>query len=518
MSVTLIRSMSRSAVFELVNTTCYYSPESFDVFLNGSPVLTGQTTNVFSLYDLEPSTRYRVEVKGSGISGSLEFTTAGESFFLDVKRFGAVGDGITDDTSKLQAALSSCPAGGTVYLGAGTYRCTSLFLKSGTTFYLDKGATILGETDRTKYPVLPGVLPSANEEDEFYLTGWEGNPLDSFASLINVIGCEDVVITGQGVLDANAQNGDWWENPKVKKIAWRPRTFATNTSRRVVLQGVTIQNSYSWTCHPMYTDDLEILDIKIRNHAESPNTDGIDPESCRNVKIIGADIHVGDDCIALKSGKVFLGMRLKQPCEEVIIRNCLLDRRHGSLVIGSEMSGGVKNVTVSQCYMNHTDRGLRIKTRRGRGKTAIIDGLTFRNVVMDHVLTPFVINMFYFCDPDGHSDYVQCHSPLPVDDYTPRLGTLTVQDTVCTGAQYAGCFFAGLPEMPVEKVVLENVSIDFDPDAKPGCAAMMDGLEDMKKVALMAENVNSIHLKNVSITGYEGEKYRLTDVPDFKED
>ena len=518
MSVSLVRAMTRSAVFELVNTTCYHSPAPFDVFLDGRPVLAGQSTNVFSLYDLDPGTSYSLEVKGRGVDGSLTFSTAAESFFLDVKRFGAVGDGVADDTLKLQAALSACPAEGTVFLGPGTYRCTSLFLKSGTTFYLAKGATILGETDRTKYPILPGVLPSANEMDEFYLTGWEGNPLNSFASLINVIGCEDVVITGQGTLDANAQNGDWWVDPKVKRIAWRPRIFSTNTSRKVVLQGVTLQNSYSWSCHPMYTQDLEILDIKIRNHPESPNTDGIDPESCRNVKIIGADIHVGDDCIALKSGKVFLGMKLKQPCENVIIRNCLLDRGHGSLVIGSEMSGGVKNVTVSQCYMDHTDRGLRIKTRRGRGNTAVIDGLTFRNVVMDHVLTPFVINMFYFCDPDGHSDYVQTRTPLPVDEYTPRLGTLTVQDTLCTGAQYAGCFFAGLPEMPIEQVVLENVSITFDPDAKAGCAAMMDGLEDMKKVALMAENVSRIRLKNVSITGYEGEKYRLTNVPDFKED
>lgn len=518
MSVSLVRAMTRSAVFELVNTTCYHSPAPFDVFLDGRPVLAGQSTNVFSLYDLDPGTSYSLEVKGRGVDGSLTFSTAAESFFLDVKRFGAVGDGVADDTLKLQAALSACPAGGTVFLGPGTYRCTSLFLKSGTTFYLAKGATILGETDRTKYPILPGVLPSANEVDEFYLTGWEGNPLNSFASLINVIGCEDVVITGQGTLDANAQNGDWWVDPKVKRIAWRPRIFSTNTSRKVVLQGITLQNSYSWTCHPMYTQDLEILDIKIRNHPESPNTDGIDPESCRNVKIIGADIHVGDDCIALKSGKVFLGMKLKQSCENVIIRNCLLDRGHGSLVIGSEMSGGVKNVTVSQCYMDHTDRGLRIKTRRGRGNTAVIDGLTFRNVVMDHVLTPFVINMFYFCDPDGHSDYVQTRTPLPVDEYTPRLGTLTVQDTLCTGAQYAGCFFAGLPEMPIEQVVLENVSITFDPDAKAGCAAMMDGLEDMKKVALMAENVSRIRLKNVSITGYEGEKYRLTNVPDFKED
>ena len=105
-------------------------------------------------------------------------------------------------------------------------------------------------------------------------------------------------------------------------------------------------------------------------------------------------------------------MKLHVPCENVIIRNCCLSRGHGGLVIGSEMSGGVKNVTVTQCLMDHTDRGLRVKTRRGRGKYAIIDGLVFRDVVMDGVLAPFVINMFYFCDPDGRSNFM-CRPTRP---------------------------------------------------------------------------------------------------------
>ena len=143
------------------------------------------------------------------------------------------------------------------------------------------------------------------------------------------------------------------------------------------------------------------------------------------------------------------------------IRNCNLNRGHGGLVIGSEMSGGVKNVVMTQCLMDHTDRGLRIKTRRGRGKNAVIDGLVFRNVEMRHVLTPFVINMFYFCDPDGKSDYVQSHEPLPLDDATPRLGSLTMENITATDAEYAGCWFSGLPEQPVEKVEMNNVSISF---------------------------------------------------------
>lgn len=150
---------------------------------------------------------------------------------MDASRYGLVPDGVTDNTARLQAALSTCPAGGTVYLPAGRYRTASLFLKSETTFYLEKGAVLLGDNDRTHYPILPGVLPSANEVDEYYLTGWEGNPLDSFASLINVTQVHDVVITGQGVLDGDAANGDWWQDPKTKRIAWRPGWWQWWTAR-----------------------------------------------------------------------------------------------------------------------------------------------------------------------------------------------------------------------------------------------------------------------------------------------
>ena len=173
-----------------------------------------------------------------------------------------------------------------------------------------------------------------------------------------------MTITGEGTIDANAQNGDWYQNPKKNNIAWRPRLFFTSGAKNVVLHGVLVCNSYSWTIHPTYSENVDILNIRIRNSSTSPNTDGIDPESCKNVNIIGNHVHVGDDCIALKSGKLFLGMKLHVPCENVIIRNCCLSRGHGGLVIGSEMSGGVKNVTVTQCLMDHTDRGLDRKSTR----------------------------------------------------------------------------------------------------------------------------------------------------------
>ena len=363
MKITLVRSMARSAVFELVNSGCYRAPAPYTVSLDGATVCEGDT-NVFSLYSLEPGRSYTLAVTLDGVTDTLNFTTAEESFFVDASRYGLVADGVTDNTAKLQAALSTCPAGGTVYVPAGTYRTQSLFLQSSTTLYLEKGCTLLGGTNRTDYPILPGVLPCHNEKDEHYLGLWEGNPLDSFAGLLNITQVHDVVVTGEGTLDCDAENGDWWVTPKIKRIAWRPRAVAAVDSENICLHGITVQNSYSWTIHPIFVKHLDLLNFNINNPYNAPNTDGIDPESCKNVNIIGNHVHVGDDCIALKSGKLFLGMKLHVPCENVIIRNCCLSRGHGGLVIGSEMSGGVKNVTVTQCLMDHTDRGLRVKTRR----------------------------------------------------------------------------------------------------------------------------------------------------------
>ena len=518
MNLSLIRSMTRSAVFELENGLCFRPAHPFVVTLNGKTVYEACNTNVFSLFSLLPGTEYTVGVQAEGETLSLTFVTEAETFFVDASRYGLVADGETDNTGKLQAALSTCPKGGTVYVPAGRYRTASLFLKSNTTLYLEKGAVLLGDNDRTHYPILPGVLPSENEVDEYYLTGWEGNPLNSFAGLLNITQVHDVVVTGEGTLDCDAQNGDWWVDPKVKRIAWRPRAVAMVDSEKVCLHGITVQNSYSWTIHPIFVKHLDLLNFNINNPYNAPNTDGIDPESCEYTRIIGVNIHVGDDCIAMKASKVFLGMKLKRSCEHTVIRNCLLDKGHGGIVIGSEMSGGVKDMVVTQCLMDHTDRGLRVKTRRGRGNTAVIDGLVFRNVEMRGVKAPFVINMFYFCDPDGHGPYVQCRDAMPVDEYTPRLGTLTMENIVATDAQFAGCYFDGLPEQPIERVSMKNVSITFDPNAEAGQAAMADNRPHVKKLAIYAENVKEIDLHNVRIEGYEGERLHFANVGHFEED
>jgi len=258
MKLSLIRSMTRSAVFELENGLCYRPAHPFTVQLNGETVYTACETNVFSLFSLLPGTPYTVAVEAEGETLTLDFTTEAETFFVDASRYGLVADGTTDNTGKLQAALSTCPKGGTVYVPAGRYRTSSLFMKSCTTLYLEKGAVLLGDNDRTHYPILPGVIPSENEVDEYYLTGWEGNPLDSFAGLLNITQVHDVVVTGEGTLDCDAQNGDWWINQKVKRIAWRPRAVAAVDSENVRVLPVMTDDKLC-----MFSDTGTMYQVKV---------------------------------------------------------------------------------------------------------------------------------------------------------------------------------------------------------------------------------------------------------------
>lgn len=518
MTITPLHITPRSAVFEMDNKqgSVYYAPCEYDVYINGSLCTSGKT-NVFSVHGLLPLMSYALRVvQKNGEQGVLEFATPQEEMRLDVCSFGAVADGKTDCTNSIQAAISACPRGGTVYLGPGVYYTYPLFLHSDMMLYLDDGAVLLGGGERCKYPVLPGMVKTAEGEKSF--ASWEGNPLDSFASLITVLDAENVTIAGGGTIDANAQAGGWWHEPKQKRGAWRPRTIFAARAKNLTLAGITVKNSPSWTIHPYYCENLGVYGVHIENPPESPNTDGCNPECCKNVEIIGADISVGDDCISVKSGKYYMSVRHPAAAENITIRNCFLRRGHGAVVVGSEISAGVCGLKIERCLMQNTDRGLRIKTRRGRGKASVIDEVVFKNVIMEQVKTPFVINMFYFCDPDGHTGLVRDKAKRKADELTPAIRNVSCEAVKCTGAEYAGVFIYGLPESPVESFCMKDVEVEFKSSAKPGMPAMMDDLEPVKKRALMAANVKMLCLKNVVFNGYEGECCRLEGVESFTEE
>ncbi len=500
MSFNIIFTSARSLTLEM-NNTDIYSTSKYDVYVNNELYASNVETNVFSIFDLIPDTCYKIEIKQNNNSFVKEVKTDYEYVSLNVKKFGAKGDGVTLDTNHIQGCIMACPDNGRVYFPKGDYYTGPLFLKSNITIELAEGARLIGDIDRNHYPILPGVVYTTDEKDEYNLGSWEGNPLDCFASIITGINIQNVKIIGKGIIDGNAHNADWWVDVRTKRLAWRPRGLFLNHCQNVSLQGVTVTNTPSWNLHPYFSKNLKFIDLKLINPKNSPNTDGCDPESCDNVDIIGVYFSVGDDCIAIKAGKIYMGRKHKLPSSNFNIRNCSMNFGHGAIVLGSEMSGGIKNITVSQCLFNQTDRGLRIKTRRGRGKDAVIDGITFENIKMTDVLTPLVVNMFYYCDPDGHTEYVYSKEKLPVDDRTPYLGKFVFKDIDCYDVNVAAGTFYGLPEQPIESIDINNVKFSYSKNPKSGIPAMMDGLAPMAGKGLIFNYVNNVNINNVSFEG-----------------
>lgn len=497
----LVLATARSATFEIVNGEPYRSNHKHRVTLNGKPEWEG-AQNVFTLRDLAPAARHRIKVQSNGKTASLEFRTRTETGAVSVTDCGAIGDGKTDDTTAIQAAIACCPDGAVVSFPVGVWLSAPLFLKSNIELRFEKGASLVGHPDIARWPVIPGTV--SNGSSERVLCTWEGEAADCHASLITGIDVKNVAITGEGVIDGNATNETWWSRPKSRFIGWRPRIIYFAHAKNIAIEGVTLRNSPSWTLHPFRSRRVTIANIKIEAPATSPNTDGINPDSCEDVDIVGCHISTGDDCVGIKSGKMALAKRDPAPSRKIRIANCLMENGHGAVVIGSETASGVYDVTARDCLFVGTDRGLRLKTRRGRGKRAIVDGISLRNVRMERVGTPFVINSFYWCDPDGKEPHVGDRNKHPVDDGTPTTRNVSLKNVVCSNVAHSAGYLLGLPERPIEDVRIENYHVSFDPDAKPGEPDMAAGIEPVAREGFRLLNVKKLKLRNVVIEGADG--------------
>ena len=494
---------STSAAFEWQGVTPYYTEREYTICLNGERAYSGNT-NVFSLFNLAPDTEYTLTADIDGVR--LTFRTPKEGAVLSVLDFGAVGDGVTDDTVAIHTAINCLPRGGRLVFPEGTYLTASLCMKSHTTLELCRGAVLLGHTDKSRFPVIPGKLCDAATGEEVHLGTWEGNAVPMHQALIFAEFCEDITIVGEGKIDGNAEAAGWWIDVRNYPIG-RPRLMFFNRCEGVRVHGIHACNSASWQMHPYFSHNVDFINMYISAPADSPNTDAIDPEACDLVNIIGCRFSVGDDCIAIKSGKIEIGKKFKTPASRHTIRNCLMQFGHGAVTLGSEMAGGVKDLTVNRCVFVRTDRGLRIKTRRGRGEDAVIDGVLFENIRMDGVITPIVINMWYnCCDPDKHSEYVWSREKLPVDDRTPRLGAFTFRDMECTDCHAAACYIDGLPEMPISSVNLERIRFAYAADAKPFKPAMRDFLDEMCRAGMYVDNVGTLTVSDVTVEGAVGDE------------
>jgi polygalacturonase len=427
---------------------------------------------------LEPGTDYRLKTA----LGEIAFRTPPCAGLIDITEWGAQPDG-GDATEAFAQAIRALPPGGTLHVPPGRFITGPIFLRSDMVLHLAEGAELAAGADRAGWPILPPRDPQGR-----VLGTWEGVPDASHAALLTAIGCRRLAITGRGVIDGGGTSGDWWSWPKeTRDGARRARTVFLSRCSGVTVSGVTIRNSPSWTVHPHLSEDLTFAALRIESPPDSPNTDGLNPESCRRVTVTGVRIGVGDDCIAIKAGKRAPGNEDHlAPTSDVRIENCLLERGHGAVVLGSEMSGGITDVTIARCDFTGTDRGLRIKTRRGRGGQ--VARIRMTGVVMQDVATPLAINAFYFCDPDGRSDAVQSRAPAPVGPGTPRIADITVEDVTARDATLAGAAVLGLPEAPVRGLRLRRFAVSFRAAAVPGVPLMAEGVPAQARIPLFAEH------------------------------
>ena len=375
---------------------------------------------------------------------------------VSVLDFGAVGDGRTLCTTAVQAAINACAdaGGGKVFVPPGKYLTGPIFLKSNLEFEILAGATLLGSTNLADYPTIHGW--------------WEGLERTIYASLVTGIDLENVAITGRGILDG--QGAVWlekWgqteelrrklgivgrepENPPGSPLPWpRPRMINLYRSRRVVISGLTIQSSPSWTVHPVMCEDVGIEGLTILNPRDSWNTDGIDPESCRNVRISGCYISTGDDCIMIKSGYKYIPGKAFPPSENIVVTNCVFNDGGCGVGIGSETAGGVRNVAISNCACEGTTCGLYFRTARGRGN--VVENISSVNVVMRNIRETGVVVSMLYEDQDRPT-------AQPVDERTPTFRNFHCRDILVDGAERA-VVVEGLPESPVQALALDNLFV-----------------------------------------------------------
>jgi polygalacturonase len=393
---------------------------------------------------------------GLALSAVPAVVAAAAPGVFNVRDFGAVGDGTTLETAAMARAVAAASAvgGGNVLVPPGRYLTGTIELKSHVTLEVAGGAVILGSENPADYPATKSV--------------W-GDDRDVMAPLIYAADAENVTVTGRGTIDG--QGAIWWrrvrlndpkkfppgpqtdaERAEAAKLAHgRPQLMSFVRCKDVVLEHVNLVNSASWHVHPLLCDNVRIDGVTVTAPATmAHNTDGINPESCRNVQIINCRISTGDDCVTLKSGRDERGRKMGRPDENITIANCVMGRGHGGVTIGSEMSGGVRNVVVTNCVFEKTDIGLRIKSQRGRG--GVVEGLSVSNIVMVDVPSPFTITTFYAGADRPDAVY-------PVDEGTPRFRDFHFSHITARGAKTAGSI-TGLREQPVENITFTDVQIE----------------------------------------------------------
>jgi polygalacturonase len=464
------------------------------------------------------------------------------NYSVSITDFGAVGDGLTKNTAAFEQAIADVAAkgGGKVIVPRGMWYTGPIVMRSNINLHAEEGALVLFSKDFDDYPLVE--------------TSFEGLNTFRCQSPISGRDLENVAITGKGVFDGN---GDAWRPVKKSKMTdaqwknlqksggvlsddgktWYPTESSKNgdtkdnfnvprhftkkeqfepvkdfmrpvllsliNCKKVMLDGPTFQNSPAWNLHPLMCEDVTIRNLTVRNPWYSQNGDGLDLESCKNAVVYNNSFDVGDDAICFKSGKDEDGRARGIATENVIVKNNVVYHGHGGFVVGSEMSGGIKNIHVSNCTFIGTDIGLRFKSTRGRG--GMVENIWISNIDMINIPTQAIsFNLFY----GGNSPTMDAEQGAkakeeklePVTEKTPAFRNIYMKDIRVAGADEA-LALQGLPEMNLQNVNIENTMLR----AKKGITAIdSDGIT-LKNVQVITEQGPALTIfnsKNIDISGF----------------
>ena len=384
---------------------------------------------------------------------------------VSIVDFGATEGGTIKVTSSINKAISQLAelGGGQVVIPKGKWLTGPIVLKSNINLHLEEGAELLFSQDFSDY--LPAVL-----------TNWEGSEVYSYSPFIYAFQQENIAVTGKGVL--NGQGKPWWENrnqtgfgnkkliemnnlevPLVNRRFDSPNNylppvfFGPLYCKNILIEGVTFRFGAFWTINPSFCENIIVRDTYILtngDYGDTPNGDGINPNSCTNVLIEYNTLDTGDDCITIKSGRDKDGRRIGIPCKNILIRYNKGLQGHGGIVIGSEMSGGVENVYAHDCRFNGTDRIIRIKTDRGRG--GYVRNCWFKDIYADTIEQQAIrINMLY----SGNERL----PALEVNSSTPLIENIYYENIYCDFAKQNVIQILGIPEMPVNNISFTNIQL-----------------------------------------------------------
>jgi polygalacturonase len=418
---------------------------------------------------------------------------------VNIADFGAVNGGTTLCTKAFADAIDaiSKKGGGKVIIPPGIWLTGPIILKSNIELHAQRGALIKFSPNKDLYPIIE--------------TSFEG--LNTWRCISPIYGknLENVAFTGNGVYDGSGEvwrmvkkdklTESQWKNLIAsggvlndKKTSWypseqyvkgnqnadqnvrfdlktkeqfeeirdflRPVMVSIQNSKRVLFDGPVFQNSPAWNIHPLMVEDLIIRNTTVRNPWYSQNGDGLDVESCKNVLVENSSFDVGDDAICIKSGKDKDGRDRGVPCENIIIRNNIVYHGHGGVTVGSEMSGGVKNMHVSNCTFMGTDVGLRFKSNRGRG--GVVENIFIKDIYMINIPSQAISFDLYYGGKsiaeklaEGVDDK---NTPaVPVDEKTPQFKNIIIKNVFIDGAKQA-VFLQGLPEMNLQNIEISNLT------------------------------------------------------------